>query len=172
MENDYSYLELLTRIYKKLDRPNNINVIPMTIPIPKKYYISSNRCVWINFREICIFLNRHPRHFCNFILDNYRIKCKKNENNIYILETNKININLKHILQSYIKACVQCNKCNNIYTVMLKNDTIKCNNCNAFSQKDVNNTFSQNKKDISDNSIIGNTISQKDISDNSIIGNP
>ena len=165
MENDYSYLELLTRIYKKLDRPNNINTIPITIPIPKKYYISSNRCVWINFREICIFLNRHPKYFCSFILDNYGIKCKKNENNIYILETNKMNVNLKHILQSYIKTCVQCNKCKNIDTVVLKNNTIKCNKCNNC------NTFLQNKKNISDNSIINNTSLQKDISDNSIIGN-
>jgi translation initiation factor 2 beta subunit (eIF-2beta)/eIF-5 len=142
MENDYSYSELLNRIYKKLKQCDNVN----TIPTPKKYFPRPNYCVWINFQETCLLLNRHPKHLCNFILDSYKIKCKKNENNIYILNMCKYKINLKQILQSYIKTCVQCCKCNNINTIILKDNTMKCNNCN---------TISQSKKDIIGDSDIG-----------------
>ena len=130
--DEYQYIELLHRIYKKMDIIKEKSFI---LQPPKMYYINSKKCVWLNFQETCNTLNRSFKHLIQYISDIFKISCKINKNKIFILKYSHQynNIKLTSILNTYIKKYVKCNNCNNMDTMLVNDINYICKSCNHYN---------------------------------------
>ena len=67
---DYTYEELLERVVDLL-RANNPDLVEKKrtrIKPPQMQTISSRKCMWVNFQEICSMMQRDPQHVYQFFM--------------------------------------------------------------------------------------------------------
>ena len=138
IEKEYTYDFLYERI-SNLIKKNNPNVTEKTkisLKAPDIRRVTGIKCVWVNFNETCVSLNREREHFLNFILTelgtegsiggDYQLNLKGRYNNKHV----------ESLLKKYVQEYVTCKNCNSPNTVLRKDNSARiqilhCNNCNS-----------------------------------------
>jgi len=67
---DYTYEELLERVVELLmvNNPDLVEKKRTRIKPPQMQTISSRKCMWVNFQEICSMMQRDPQHVYQFFM--------------------------------------------------------------------------------------------------------
>ena len=67
---DYTYEELLERVVDLLqaNNPELVEKKRTRIKPPQMQTISSRKCMWVNFQEICSMMQRDPQHVYQFFM--------------------------------------------------------------------------------------------------------
>jgi translation initiation factor 2 subunit 2 len=67
---DYTYEELLERVVDLLqaNNPDLVEKKRTRIKPPQMQTISSRKCMWVNFQEICSMMQRDPQHVYQFFM--------------------------------------------------------------------------------------------------------
>ena len=67
---DYTYEELLERVVDLLqaNNPDLVEKKRTRIKPPQMQTISSRKCMWVNFQEICTMMQRDPQHVYQFFM--------------------------------------------------------------------------------------------------------
>jgi translation initiation factor 2 subunit 2 len=135
-EYDYDFLyERICNLIKK-NNPSVTEKTKISLKAPDVRKVTGIKCVWVNFNDTCISLNREKEHFLNFILmelgtdgsigGDYQLNLKGRYNNKHI----------ESLLKKYVQEYVTCKNCNSPNTILIKDNSariqiLRCNNCNS-----------------------------------------
>ena len=138
VDAEYTYDFLYERICNliKKNNPSVTEKTKISLKAPDVRKVSGIKCVWVNFNDTCISLNREKEHFLNFILmelgtegsigGDYQLNLKGRYNNKHI----------ESLLKKYVQEYVTCKNCNSPNTILIKDNSariqiLRCNNCNS-----------------------------------------
>lgn len=133
-EPDYTYDELLKRIYSFLDE-SNITIKNAKLPPPNLVLKGTKRVCITNYREICLALHRPAEHLLQYMQVEFGglVSIDKATQKVTI----KGKFQQKHIekiLSKYVGEYVQCSICKSSDTSMEKDARltfIHCKSCNS-----------------------------------------
>ncbi len=120
---DYSYMELLDRLYSTL-RKNNPNYDTpqprLQVPIPQLALYGSKRIMWMNFAKTCDILHRMIEHVQSFVLAELSTIGSIDVNGRLILRGRLQKTHIETILRKYIDEYVVCRVCKQNDTILVK----------------------------------------------------
>ena len=137
-ETEYTYEFLYERICNliKKNNPSVTEKTKISLKAPDVRKVTGIKCVWVNFNDTCVSLNREREHFLNFILTelgtegsiggDYQLNLKGRYNNKHV----------ESLLKKYVQEYVTCKNCNSPNTTLRKDNSARiqilhCNNCNS-----------------------------------------
>src|SRR3989304_1269382 len=136
-ERDYSYPELLKRLYDKCVMNNTIidhSVVKKNMDPPTICKLGSIRVVWINFDDNCRSINRPHQHVCDFILSELGTTGSLGADNNMTIRARFQSRQIEDLLKKYIVEYVICNTCGSPETNFSKESRILfkiCSMCNS-----------------------------------------
>merc|ERR1712183_1028526 len=137
-EPDYTYDQLLTRVFGIMRRANP----EMVSGEKKKFIISPPQCArvgtkktsFVNFSTIVAQINRQPKHVIQFIFAELGSSGSVDGTNQLIIKGRFQQKQLETVLRRYIKEYVTCHTCKATDTTLEKRerlDFLKCNVCQS-----------------------------------------
>nr|CAB3241602.1 IF5-1 translation initiation factor [Phallusia mammillata] len=122
VDRDYTYDELLTRVFDIMRQKN-----PEMVAGEKKRFImkppqcarvGTKKTSFVNFTEICQTLHRQPKHILAFILAELGTSGSVDGNNQLIVKGRFQQKQLESVLRRYIKEYVTCHTCRSPDTIL------------------------------------------------------
>ena len=137
-ERDYTYEEMLERVYKimKLKNPETASGQCETLRLrpPQVVRIGTRRTGFVNFVEICTIIHRQAQHVMAYILTELGTTGSIDGQNQLIIKGILTVKQVEAILRHYIKEYVVCKTCHSPKTLLVKENRIfyiDCEICNA-----------------------------------------
>jgi len=136
-ERDYTYPELLKRIYDEHhnkkgpsgDAPTRIQIEPPTVG-----KVGTRRVMWTNFASNCRTVNRKPDHVLQFVLAELGTTGDLGSENKLVIKGRYSPKQLEGLLKKYIAEYVTCKTCHSPDTTLKKENRIEfkvCNSCGS-----------------------------------------
>jgi len=137
-DRDYSYDELLNRVFEIIEAKN-----PEMVAGEKKRFImkppqcarvGTKKTSFVNFTEICQTLKRQPKHVLAFILAELGTSGSVDGNNQLIVKGRFQQKQLESVLRRYIKEYVTCHTCRSPNTILERDVRLyflKCRVCQS-----------------------------------------
>ena len=135
-EQQDSYDEMLSRIYKQMNKETDISSYRLKLKPPKTEKIGSKKTAWINFRQTCESLNRSEEHLSLFISSEVGTLCSITQDGALLIRGIFPAIKIESCLKKYIDLYGKCGMCKSLETELFKDATTRlmmmtCKFCKA-----------------------------------------
>merc|ERR1711928_41371 len=137
-EGDYTYDELLTRVFNIMREKNPEMVAgekkKFTMRPPQVVRIGTKRTSFANFSEICKMLHRQPKHLLAFLLAELGTSGSVDGNNQLIIKGRFQQKQMENVLRRYVKEYVTCHTCRSPDTILQKDTRLfflQCEVCGS-----------------------------------------
>merc|ERR1719453_665497 len=134
----YSYEFLLSRLYQIIEDKNPTlgAAKKYTLKPPQVVRVGSKKVGWVNFKEICDMMKRHPDHLTQFVLAEFGTEGSNTADGQLILKGRYQPKHIESLLRKYIKEFVTCEMCKSANTKLERDSstrltTVTCENCGA-----------------------------------------
>lgn len=137
-ERDYTYDELLTRVFNIM-REKNPDMITgekrkFVMKPPQVARVGTKKTSFSNFADICKLLRRQEKHLLNFLLAELGTSGSLDINKQLTIKGRFQQKQIENVLRRYIKEYVTCHTCRSPDTNMVKEERLyflKCETCGA-----------------------------------------
>jgi len=132
VERDYSYEELIARLFGLIRKPEERTTVKIKPPIV--YKEGTTRTAWENFPQICTSINRQPDHVLQFVLAEVASTGSIDMNGRLLIRGRFQQKHVERILRHYILEYVQCHTCKSLETKLHKENRLvfmKCDTCGS-----------------------------------------
>jgi len=132
IERDYSYEELVARLFGMIQKPEEKTTVKIKPPIV--YKEGTTRTAWANFPQICQSINRQPEHVLQFVLAEVASTGSVDGNGRLLIRGRFQQKHMEKILRHYIVEYVQCHTCRSLETKLHKENRLlfmKCDTCGS-----------------------------------------
>ncbi|CAB9498318.1 Eukaryotic translation initiation factor 2 subunit 2 [Seminavis robusta] len=130
---DYTYEELLERVVDLLqaNNPDLVEKKRTRIKPPQMQTISSRKCMWVNFQEICSMMQRDPQHVYQFFMTELGTEGSIDGNQRLIIRGRYLPKYIESLLRKYIQEYVTCGMCRSPNTDLVKDQGSRLYFCNC-----------------------------------------
>ncbi|XP_071481958.1 eukaryotic translation initiation factor 2 subunit 2-like [Diadema antillarum] len=137
-ERDYTYDELLTRVFDIM-RSKNPDMVTgekkrFVMRPPQVVRVGTKKSSFVNFTEICKMLHRPTEHLLNFLLAELGTSGSIDGNNQLIIKGRFQQKQMESVLRRYIKEYVTCHTCRSSETFLHKENRLfflQCERCQS-----------------------------------------
>eukprot|EP00397_Hematodinium_sp_SG-2012_P048247 GEMP01055200.1.p1 GENE.GEMP01055200.1~~GEMP01055200.1.p1 ORF type:complete len:214 (+),score=46.93 GEMP01055200.1:75-716(+) len=134
----YDYDFLLHRLQEIMNEKNpTLGVTKKyTIKPPKMVRVGSKKVGWVNFAEICHFMQRQPEHVMAYFVTEFATEGNLAGDGQFILKGHFTDKKIEPLLRKYIKEYVTCGMCKSANTTLQRDNVsrlqmVVCSNCTA-----------------------------------------
>lgn len=132
-DRDYTYLELLNRLYEKL--PSELSNEKLTLRPPIISFIGK-RTVWKNFNNFCHNIKRSNEHVSSFFITELTTSGSMDSACQLILNGRFKQNDIQTLVKQYVNEYVICHVCKKADTFLDKDPVtrltfVTCNRCNS-----------------------------------------
>lgn len=138
-ESDYSYEELLNRVYQNIYSDKGMDGSKGTkrsIEPPDVLKVGARKVLWANFSSNCKSINRPTEHVLDFFLTELGTEGSLTGDNKLTIKGRFQSKQLENVLRKYITEYVTCGTCKSPNTDLKKENRITfklCRDCGAQS---------------------------------------
>ncbi|XP_070575804.1 eukaryotic translation initiation factor 2 subunit 2-like isoform X2 [Ptychodera flava] len=137
-ERDYTYDELLTRVFDIM-RAKNPDMVSgekkrFVMRPPQVVRVGAKKSSFVNFADICKMLHRQPNHLLAFLLAELGTSGSIDGNNQLIIKGRFQQKQIENVLRRYIKEYVTCHTCRSPDTILQKDNRLfflQCEKCHS-----------------------------------------
>lgn len=137
-DRDYTYDELLTRVFEIM-REKNPDMVSgkkqkFIMRPPQVVRIGTKKTSFANFTEICKTLHRLPKHLLDFLLAELGTSGSVDGNSQLIIKGRFLQKQIENVLKRYIKEYVTCHTCRSPETILQKDTRLfflQCQTCGS-----------------------------------------
>ncbi|XP_002741618.1 eukaryotic translation initiation factor 2 subunit 2-like [Saccoglossus kowalevskii] len=137
-ERDYTYEELLTRVFEIM-RAKNPDMVSgekkrFVMRPPQVVRVGTKKSSFVNFADICKMLHRQPNHLLAFLLAELGTSGSIDGNNQLIIKGRFQQKQIENVLRHYIKEYVTCHTCRSPDTILQKDNRLfflQCETCHS-----------------------------------------
>lgn len=137
-DRDYTYEELLTRVFEIM-REKNPDMVAgkkqkFVMRPPQVVRIGTKKTSFANFTEICKTLHRQPKHLLDFLLAELGTSGSVDGNSQLIIKGRFQQKQIENVLRRYIKEYVTCHTCRSPDTILQKDTRLfflQCETCGS-----------------------------------------
>merc|ERR1739838_61529 len=137
-ERDYSYDELLNRVFNIM-REKNPDMVAgekrkFVMKPPQVVRVGTKKTSFVNFTDICKLLHRQPKHLLAFLLAELGTSGSIDGNNQLVIKGRFQQKQIENVLRRYIKEYVTCHTCRSPDTILQKDARLyflQCEQCNS-----------------------------------------
>lgn len=137
-DRDYTYEELLTRVFEIM-REKNPDMVAgkkqkFVMRPPQVVRIGTKKTSFANFTEICKTLHRVPKHLLDFLLAELGTSGSVDGNSQLIIKGRFQQKQIENVLRRYIKEYVTCHTCRSPDTILQKDTRLfflQCETCGS-----------------------------------------
>jgi len=136
-DGDYSYMELLERIYNQLiERNPDTTQIQLHLPPPIIALVGSKRTAFVNFDVYLKILHRQEDHLKKYIETELNTVSSIRATSQLIIKGRFKPMQMQSIMRSYINDYVACSACKKLDTIIIKDPITRlyfltCNDCGS-----------------------------------------
>eukprot|EP00771_Trimastix_marina_P003824 gnl/Trimastix_PCT/530.p1 GENE.gnl/Trimastix_PCT/530~~gnl/Trimastix_PCT/530.p1 ORF type:complete len:223 (+),score=52.55 gnl/Trimastix_PCT/530:84-752(+) len=134
-DRDYTYEEILGRIFKKLREANpdqDTDSPSQYVLMPPQIIREGKKTLFANFEEICRHIHRQMEHVQLFLLTELACKGNLTANNVLVIRDRFQPKQIENVLKRYLREFVRCNVCKRFDTVLTKDGrmcAVQCGRC-------------------------------------------
>lgn len=130
---DYTYDELLERVVTLLqaNNPDLVEKKRTRIKPPAMQTISSRKCMWVNFQEICSMMQRDPLHVHQFFMTELGTEGSLDGNQRLIIRGRYLPKYIESLLRKYVVEYVTCGMCRSPNTDLVRDQGSRLYFCNC-----------------------------------------
>ncbi|XP_075993188.1 eukaryotic translation initiation factor 2 subunit 2 [Genypterus blacodes] len=137
-ERDYSYDELLNRVFNIM-REKNPDMVAgekrkFVMKPPQVVRVGTKKTSFVNFTDICKLLHRQPKHLLAFLLAELGTSGSIDGNNQLVIKGRFQQKQIENVLRRYIKEYVTCHTCRSPDTILQKDTRLyflQCETCHS-----------------------------------------
>ncbi|KAF3860217.1 hypothetical protein F7725_000472 [Dissostichus mawsoni] len=137
-ERDYSYDELLNRVFNIM-REKNPDMVAgekrkFVMKPPQVVRVGTKKTSFVNFTDICKLLHRQPKHLLAFLLAELGTSGSIDGNNQLVIKGRFQQKQIENVLRRYIKEYVTCHTCRSPETILQKDTRLyflQCETCHS-----------------------------------------
>ncbi|KAK0137761.1 Eukaryotic translation initiation factor 2 subunit 2 [Merluccius polli] len=137
-ERDYSYDELLNRVFNIM-REKNPDMVAgekrkFVMKPPQVVRVGTKKTSFVNFTDICKLLHRQPKHLLAFLLAELGTSGSIDGNNQLVIKGRFQQKQIENVLRRYIKEYVTCHTCRSPDTILQKDTRLyflQCESCHS-----------------------------------------
>ncbi|XP_072412288.1 eukaryotic translation initiation factor 2 subunit 2 [Chiloscyllium punctatum] len=137
-ERDYTYDELLTRVFNIM-REKNPDMVAgekrkFVMKPPQVVRVGTKKTSFVNFTDICKLLHRQPKHLLAFLLAELGTSGSIDGNNQLVIKGRFQQKQIENVLRRYIKEYVTCHTCRSPDTILQKDTRLyflQCETCHS-----------------------------------------
>lgn len=137
-DRDYTYDELLTRVFEIM-REKNPDMVAgekkrFVMRPPQVLRVGTKKTSFANFSEICRLLHREPKHVLAFLLAELGTSGSIDGNNQLIIKGRFQQKQIETVVRKYIKEYVTCHTCRSPDTLLQKDTRLfflQCESCGS-----------------------------------------
>ncbi|XP_051886918.1 eukaryotic translation initiation factor 2 subunit 2 [Pristis pectinata] len=137
-ERDYTYDELLTRVFNIM-REKNPDMVAgekrkFVMKPPQVVRVGTKKTSFVNFTDICKLLHRQPKHLLAFLLAELGTSGSIDGNNQLVIKGRFQQKQIENVLRRYIKEYVTCHTCRSPETILQKDTRLyflQCETCHS-----------------------------------------
>lgn len=137
-ERDYTYEELLTRVFNIM-REKNPDMVAgekrkFVMKPPQVVRVGTKKTSFVNFTDICKLLHRQPKHLLAFLLAELGTSGSIDGNNQLVIKGRFQQKQIENVLRRYIKEYVTCHTCRSPDTILQKDTRLyflQCETCHS-----------------------------------------
>lgn len=136
-ERDYTYEELLTRVFDimKAKNPDMVgDKKRFVMKPPQVVRVGTKKSSFVNFSDICRMLHRQPEHLLAFLLAELGTSGSIDGQNMLIIKGRFQQKQIENVLRRYIKEYVTCHTCRSSETILHKENRLfflQCESCQS-----------------------------------------
>lgn len=136
-ERDYTYDELLTRVFDimKAKNPDMVgDKKRFVMKPPQVVRVGTKKSSFVNFSDICRMLHRQPEHLLAFLLAELGTSGSIDGQNMLIIKGRFQQKQIENVLRRYIKEYVTCHTCRSSETILHKENRLfflQCESCQS-----------------------------------------
>jgi len=137
-DRDYTYDELLQRVYNIMKEKNPESVIGETKKFgmrpPQVVKVGTKKTAFVNFTEIAKMLHRQPKHLLAFLFAELGTTGAIDGNNQLVMKGKFQQKHIENVLRRYIKEYVTCHTCRSPDTILNKETRLfflQCMKCHS-----------------------------------------
>ena len=135
---DYSYVELLDRMFKLLHKNNPALADRKrhTLPHPQLMRAGVRKTMWANFQQTCQIIHRSPEHLMSFVAAELGSEASLDGSQRLILKGRYVPKQAESLLKRYIIEYVTCHMCRNPDTSLTRDPVtrlyfLQCEACSS-----------------------------------------
>ncbi|XP_007907479.1 eukaryotic translation initiation factor 2 subunit 2 [Callorhinchus milii] len=137
-ERDYTYDELLTRVFNIM-REKNPDMVAgekrkFVMKPPQVVRVGTKKTSFVNFTDICKLLHRQPKHLLAFLLAELGTSGSIDGNSQLVIKGRFQQKQIENVLRRYIKEYVTCHTCRSPDTILQKDTRLyflQCETCHS-----------------------------------------
>lgn len=137
-DRDYSYDELLTRVFDIM-REKNPDMVAgekrkFVMRPPQVVRLGAKKSSFVNFADICKMLHRQPHHLLNFLFAELGTSGSVDGTNQLIIKGRFQQKQIETVLRRYIREYVTCHTCRSPDTILQKDTRLfflQCESCGS-----------------------------------------
>jgi len=138
-DDDYSYQELLDRVFDILEShnpelANSLGAKRKQVFTVPEVYRSTKKTIWHNFQQTCRTMNRPPEHFMTFILSELGTTGQLDGNKRLVVNGRFNPRQLENVEKNYIDEYITCKTCKTHDTTLKKENRLyflQCRICGS-----------------------------------------
>merc|ERR1712045_196963 len=137
-DRDYTYDELLQRVYTIMKEKNPDTVVGETKKFvmrpPQVVKVGAKKTAFVNFAEIAKMLHRQPKHLLAFLFAELGTTGALDGSNQLVMKGKFQQKHIENVLRRYIKEYVPCHTCRSPDTILNKETRLfflQCMKCNS-----------------------------------------
>jgi len=137
-DRDYTYDELLQRVYTIMKEKNPDTVVGETKKFvmrpPQVVKVGAKKTAFVNFAEIAKMLHRQPKHLLAFLFAELGTTGALDGSNQLVMKGKFQQKHIENVLRRYIKEYVTCHTCRSPDTILNKETRLfflQCMKCNS-----------------------------------------
>merc|ERR1712014_352537 len=137
-DRDYTYDELLQRVYNIMKEKNPESVIGETKKFvmrpPQVVKVGTKKTAFVNFTEIAKMLHRQPKHLLAFLFAELGTTGAIDGNSQLVMKGKFQQKHIENVLRRYIKEYVTCHTCRSPDTILNKETRLfflQCMKCHS-----------------------------------------
>jgi translation initiation factor 2 subunit 2 len=140
-KRDYTYIELLDRLYGKLRQLGEKNPAlqshKRSLPPPKVNRSGAKKTTWSNFGTMCQALQRSLMHVHKFVCAELGTEASLDAKNQLILQGRYLPKHIESLLKTYIKGYITCQMCKSPETTLTRDPVTRLHflNCESCSSR-------------------------------------
>jgi translation initiation factor 2 subunit 2 len=133
---DYTYTDLLDRVFEILSSTNQDKEGRKKMPPPKLSRIGTKKTLWVNYQEICSILQRSPEHVFQFFMAELGTDGNFDGQQRLVIKGKYVSKYIESLLKKYIVEYVTCQMCRSPNTELAKDSSTrlqfcKCSDCGS-----------------------------------------
>lgn len=121
-QQDYSYTEMLERLYTQLHQNNPALTTrkKYVLPPPQLTRVGTRRTMWTNFAQTCSIVQRQPEHMMSFLLAELGTDGSLDGSQRIVIKGRFQPKQIESLLKKYIFEYVSCHTCKTAETMLTK----------------------------------------------------